>query len=203
MAYASYDEGQDGRQAFVDHWQAIWKDMRDADRSVAVQGGNQYALAWASWLSDIPQSDSGNVLADEAVPFFQMVVSGSIPYTGQAGNEAYDLDIQRLKWLEYGYTPYFELTWEDPLLLKDTAYNQLFSSQYADWKTLLESVYKEFAITLKPIAGQKMQAHEKLAPDVYRVTYENGAVALVNYTDSAVQAGDVTVPAKGYRIVEG
>lgn len=84
LAYASYDEGQDGRQAFVDHWQAIWKDMRDADRSVAVQGGNQYALAWASWLSDIPQSDSGNVLADEAVPFFQMVVSGSIPYTGQA-----------------------------------------------------------------------------------------------------------------------
>ncbi len=202
LAYSTYGQ-ESGRQTYVEYWQDIWQDMKDMGRSVAVQGGNQYALAWASWLCDIPQSDSGNVLADESVPFFQMVVSGSIPYTGEAGNEAYDLDIQRLKWVEYGYVPYFEITWDDPLLLKDTAYNQLFSSQYADWKSTIESVYEEFAVTLKPIVGQKMQTHEKLAPEVYRVTYENGAAVLINYTDSDVQAGDVTIPAKSYRIVEG
>lgn len=62
---------------------------REKIGSAAVQGGNAYVLAYADRLFDIPVDCSGHLVYDDSVPFYQIVVHGSIPYTSQPGNLFY------------------------------------------------------------------------------------------------------------------
>ena len=48
------------------------------------------------------------------------------------------------------------------------------------------------------VSGQAITAHIELAEGVYRTEFANGAWAIVNYTATAVTAGETTVPAEGY-----
>ena len=50
-----------------------------------------------------------------------------------------------------------------------------------------------------------MVNHERLAPNVYRTTYENGKQVIVNYNtvDYLVEELGVTVAARGYYVTGG
>ena len=170
---------------------------------IAVTGGNSYVLPYASRLSDIPDKDSRYFVNDESVPFFQMVVHGYIDYTSVPGNQAYDLTWQKLRWIEYGSAPYFLLTAENPIVLNNSSYNELFSSEYAVWKDTVLEIGNEFNERLSEVWDQPMVRHEKLAGDVVKVTYENGMSVIINYTEEAYTADGVTVPALDYVVTGG
>ena len=74
--------------------------------------------------------DSGYFFTDETIPFYQMVVHGLIPYSGDPQNLFYDPQLQYLKMVEYGYMPYYQFTMNYSDDLKDTYYSDLFSSSY-------------------------------------------------------------------------
>jgi len=170
---------------------------------IAVTGGNAYVLPYVSRLSDIPDKDSRYFINDESVPFYQMVVHGYIDYTSVPGNQAYDLTWQKLRWIEYGSAPYFLLTEENPIVLNNSSYNELFSSQYAVWKDTVLEIGNEFSERLSAVWSQPMIRHEKLAEDVVKVTYENGMSVIINYTEEAYTADGVTVPALDYAVTGG
>ena len=48
----------------------------------SVDVGNAYILKYANRINYAPVKDSGYYFTDETVPFYQMVVHGSIPYSG-------------------------------------------------------------------------------------------------------------------------
>lgn len=169
---------------------------------VAVSGGNQYVLPYAALLDGIPDSGSDYYLGDEAVPFYQMVVHGSVDYTSTAGNHSYDLQYQKLKWIETGSLPSFVLTYESPSLLHKTACNDLFSSEYAVWKDTVKEVAGELNDRLGQVWNQKMVRHER-QEDLVVITYEDGTRVLINYTDQPVQRDGITIPAMDYSVGKG
>ncbi|NMA94993.1 MAG: hypothetical protein GX974_03045, partial [Clostridiales bacterium] len=93
--------------------QRVWEDMMELTLkekgAMAVEGGNAYTFKYADRLYNIPVETSQYHICDETVPFFQMVVHGRIPYSSEPGNLFYDDIKQKLKWIEYGCMPYFEL----------------------------------------------------------------------------------------------
>lgn len=90
---------------------------------------NAYALPYADFLTEMPEGGSGYALLGESVPFYYLVVNGSIPYALEtAGNLSPDLQKTKLKWLEYGAAPYFLLSGESSEKLTDTAAESLFST---------------------------------------------------------------------------
>ncbi len=183
-----------------------WRDLLEAavqsNQRVAVDGGNQYVLSYASRLYNIPLQSSKNRGSDEDIPFFQMVVHGSIPYSSMPGNLSYDLQLQKLKWVEFGSMPHFELTGEPSVLLKKTAYNKLFSSYYIDWVQRINEIMDEFNERLSSTWNQAMVSHERLNSELVKVTYQNGDVVYINYGETSQIVGDHHVQSMDYTVVE-
>ncbi len=182
----------------------LLKNTSDAGRTIAVNGANQYVYGYADYLYNMREDAFGLSITDYAVPFVQMVVSGYIPYSSEnAGNLSYDLQTQKLKWIEFGSMPYFYLTKESALNLRDTGRDTLFSSTFADWSPIVVETYKEFVANLSSVSGKQMTNHEILSEDVRRVTYENGVVIYVNYSDNEQKADGYTIPANDYIVTGG
>lgn len=174
------------------------KQMED----IAVTGGNQYVLPYATLLNDIPQSNSDYYFADDCVPFYQIVVHGSVAYTSTAGNHSYDLQYQKLKWIETGSVPYFVITYESPVVLNKTSYNDLFSSQFSVWENEMAEISTEFNDKLKDIWNLKIQKHEERDGSVV-VTYEDNTRIYLNYSSVNVQVDGLDIPSMDYVIVRG
>lgn len=184
-----------------------WKDMmtaaKDATGSVIVEGGNDYVLGIASKVTQIPTDDCGYQMTTEAVPFYQMVAHGYADYTGEALNLSSDAKRQQLKWIEYGYLPYFEITYESAEKLINTDYSELFSSAYAAWKDEILETYNMLANALSEVRNVEMISHEKVAEDVYCTGYANGVNIYVNYNDVAVSVDGVELEAQSYKVMGG
>lgn len=188
----------------VDQLQELMASTRESNRKVGTAGANQYVYAYADYLYDLRENNYGLNITDYSIPFIQMVLSGRVPYsTDGAGNLSYDLQTQKLKWIEYGAIPYFYLTYESALNLRHTNYDTLFSSTYDDWEATVVDTYNEFKTNLSDVYGQQIMEHKIITDDLKRLKYANGIVVYINYGDTEAAADGVTVPAKDYVVVRG
>lgn len=186
----------------ADKIREMFAETSASGRKVAVRGSNQYVYANADYLYDLREESYGLNITDYSVPFVQMVLSGLIPYSTEGeGNLSYDLQVQKLKWIEYGALPSFYLTYESALNLRDTGFSTLFSSTYADWEDIVVSTYQEFKNNLSDIYGQQMVEHTILTDDLIRLTYADGSKVYINYGSTEASRDGVRVPAKGYLVV--
>lgn len=184
-------------------WQKMLQSSKEKFGSAVAEGGNAYVLGYADTVMEIPYTDSGYQITTKSVPFYQMAVHGLVNYTGEAGNLSSDLGKDTLKWVEYGYLPYFELTHSGSEDLMYTEYNTLYSSTYSNWLDDAASIYVDFNKNLTGVSNAYMLSHEEVANDVFKVTYDNGTVIYVNYNAEAVTVdGTVNVGAESYEVVE-
>lgn len=182
---------------------ALWSDMLEAakaddDKYVSVQGGNSYVIGKADKITDLTYIDAGYQLTTKSVPFYQVAVHGLAEYTGKAANICSDLTKEKLKWIEFGYIPYFELTYSGSEDLMYTDYSLLFSSEYQNWIGDAESIYKEMNENLIDVWNSFIVSHEEVKTDVFKVTYDNGKVVYVNYTNKDVVVDRTTIEALNY-----
>ncbi|WP_274362125.1 DUF5696 domain-containing protein [Paenibacillus thermotolerans] len=182
-----------------------WLEMMDTSRKqfggAAVVGGNGYGILMADRVFDAPMDDSGYFFTDEVVPFYQMVLHGYVPYSGNPQNLFYDPDLQYLKMVEYGYMPYYQLTADHSEELKDTYYSDLFSSDYDNWVDRSVEQYKEMNERLRPLWPQTIVGHRKVQSDVYETTYEDGTRVIVNYLPRGIIVDGHTIPEKDFIVV--
>lgn len=179
------------RSDYVDLWQNA---LTEED---ALIGGNGCMLGTVSLLREIPEQSSLISLGDESVPFYQMVVHGSVAYTGQPVNLFYDDVGQLLKMVEYGYTPCFELTGEGVSRLSSTDYQMLFSSRFDTWKDEIADYAADFIEWSEQIGTRSFTEHRQLSANVYESVFEDVRV-LVNYGSEE----EMGVPAGGWRLVK-
>ncbi len=183
-----------------ENWKKMLSETRDAFGSVTSEGGNLYVLAYADTVTQIPTEDLGYQMTTSEVPFYQIVVHGSVRYTGEALNLSSDAEKLRLKWIEYGYTPYFEITYESAEKLVNTDYNELFTSSYKDWKDDIVATCQELKPAWDAIQDAKMVSHEKVAENVFCTGYDNGVKIYVNYNQQAVAVGDMELEAMSWEV---
>lgn len=182
----------------------VLADTQGSGRKSAVLGNNQYAFANSDYVYEIKEEVFGLSITDYSVPFVEMVLSGCVPYsTDGAGNLSYDLTHQKLKWIECGSVPYFALTYESALNLRETNFTDLFSSTYEDWKDDVLSVYTEMKTNLGFLYGKRLVSHEYLTDDLVKIGYEDGTVIYINYDRAPVTINGITVNAEDYTILKG
>ena len=172
--------------------------------NVAVQGGNAYMLSAADAIYDMPEKSSEMVQMQYSIPFYQMIVHGSIPYTGNvAGNMAADYTQQKLRWIEYGSQPNFVLTYNSSELLKNTYAETAFATDYKEHMETINECVKEFNDKLGFTAKEAMIDHKVLADGVVAVTYESGKTIYINYNEKNVETNGVKLSPESYVVVEG
>ncbi|MDQ6417870.1 DUF5696 domain-containing protein [Paenibacillus sp. LHD-117] len=176
------------------------KQIHEEGHEIMADGGNAYALPYVTDLTNVPVSNSGFKIEDEAIPFYQMVIHGLIGYTGAPYNLSSFTDERDyvLKSLEYGSGVHFEWIYEPNYKVKDTEYNQLYAVNYELWIDKAAEIYSQINETLKGVRNDPIIGHEKLADGVYKTVYGNGDYVIVNYNEEAVRIDGSTVEAKSY-----
>lgn len=202
LAYNYNDSNYVTKAACREIWQTMLDSSKEKFGSAIAEGGNAYVLRSADIVMSIPTEDSGYQITTKSVPFYQMAVHGLVDFTGKAGNLSSDLQKDKLKWVEYGYLPYFELTYTGSEELMYTDYNTLYSSTYDAWLEEAASIYKDFNKNLTEVRNAYMVSHEEVAENVYKVTYDNGYVVYVNYNKENVTVDGETVEAEAYIVVK-
>ncbi|MFA9456303.1 DUF5696 domain-containing protein [Halalkalibacter sp. AB-rgal2] len=173
--------------------------------NLLVEGGNLIALQHANHILHAPTYSSGFNITDESVPFYQMVIHGSIDYTGVPVNLSANQNIndQLLKALETGSNVYFKWFYEDSSIVKETEFDDLFSMNYQVWLDDAIEMYQEVNQVLNEVRTEVITTHEKVAEGVYQTTYSNDVNILVNYNDDSVSVNGVAIEAGSYAVIRG
>lgn len=164
--------------------------------------GNAYILPYADGLLDVPLNNSEFLSEDEAIPFFSTVIHGIVPYAGVPYNLAKDSSTAYLRSVEYGAAPYaLFITREDKLLSNTEWRTELYSLnddiRLADFAEMIKNTYD----LRQKTHDKKIIAHKKLSDTVFEVMYEGGRRVYVNYGYTDVRLGEVTVPSRGFSLV--
>lgn len=187
----------------LDIYQQMLAQTAQTFGQASVQGGAIWAAPYAALLTEVPYKGSGFQFTTKSVPFYQIVMHGLRSYTGTPGNLCSDLEREKLRWVEMGYMPYFELTWGSTENLMYTDYQKLFTAQYKAWLAEVADIAGDFSQgDLAALRTALMLAHDEVAPDVYRVRYDNGMTVYVNYNSTDVQADGHTIAAMDYLVVK-
>ncbi|MBQ8202073.1 MAG: hypothetical protein IJZ74_09955 [Clostridia bacterium] len=187
----------------LDTYLKMLAEAKESLGHVSVVGGAVALAKQADLMTEIPYDDSGFQFTTTSVPFYQIVMHGVRDYTGTPGNLSSDLERETLRWVEMGYMPYFELTWGSTEELMYTDYQSLFTAQYTAWIDEVAEIARAFSEgDLKAVRTALIIKHECLAADLYKVTYDNGCVVYVNYSNEAMEADGLTIPAKDYLVVK-
>lgn len=205
LLYRDEDERQPmSKEEVKTHLTSLLEEAKPAG-TMKIEGANLYGLAYADVITGLSETSSQYFISDRDVPFVQMVLHGSVAYTDKPGNLSSDFDRQLLRWLEFGYTPHFMLTYENADQLKYTDYNQLFTSCYDMHQDKLEKAYTLYTQALSRLSGAHMLSHQWLDAEgtLVQVTYDNGMTVIINYRDTAADSGGFTVAPCSYILSEG
>ncbi len=175
--------------------------------NIALDKPYAYAIEYSSNLYDLPYQSTLYEILDYTIPFYQLVINGLVDYSGESINQYAEKGLQEhlMKCIETGSNPAFTFTYDDSSELLQTNYNNYYYTLYTRW---LEDV-KTVCDTLNEldIFSCNLVSHERLANDVFKVTYENldgskQIEIILNYQKTNwVSNEGIMVPAKSYTVI--
>ncbi len=173
------------RSGLVDVYQNLLQTYKQKGYDILTEGGNAYAIPYASKVYSTPIYSSGQDLFATDVPFYQIVFHGYVSMTGPSNIKGFQNKVTFLKAVETGSELLYDGIYADASLLSETRYNDLYSTTFGLWKDDAVAKYKEYYGILKKIYNSPITYHKQLSDGVYMTTYENGIQVIVNYSDKA------------------
>lgn len=149
-----------------------------------------------------PVQSSNYVFTDEDIPFLSLVLTGTMPLYSEYVNFQANQDEFFLQVVEQGLNPSFLLTAESPQALINTNSSWIYSSQYDRYKETIEHYYDELQAVHAATDGAMIADYTRDGK-LTTVTYENGTIVYVNYSNQALNSGQETIEAMSYKVVTG
>lgn len=189
------------REEALDIVKAQLDKLAATGKNILINGGNDYSFKYATDIIDVPLRDNEFRIIDEEIPLYEMIIHGYIDYAGSQLNfhDSADTNEITLRMIEYGASPRYVFTNESASKMKYTALNKFYATKYDNWCDEAVSVYNEVNGILKYVSGETVVKHEIRDSGVRAITYSNGVVIYVNYTDYDAVEDGITVPAHGYQ----
>ena len=167
-----------------------------------LESPNAYLWQYTGAMLDMPLGSSDYLYVDEEIPFLSMVLKGTVPMYAKYVNFEANKNRYFLQMVESGMYPSFYLTWEDSSQLIYTNSSNLYSLEYDSYRDTIV----EYDTALRALAEMTGDAcisnHEVLKNGLVKVSYDNGVVIYVNYTETALSADGLTVDALSYKAGE-
>jgi hypothetical protein len=173
------------------------------DQNLMLSNPLGFAMPYAEYVMDLPLETTLYAILDYQIPLLQLVLSGKVDYSTVSLNMANERTVQYnfLKAIETGSNIKYTLSYDNSRELRETEFNYYISTQYTNWLDRIEEQVKE--IDEIGIHGGYLVGHEQIANNVYKVTYSNGVVVLINYNLTAVSDGiSYNIPAMDYLVLE-
>ncbi len=171
--------------------------------NVAGETANEYSFNYLSKIYKSPIFSSGYNCFDSEVPFYQIVLHGYVPMTGDTMVQSMDSDTTYLKCVESG----IELLWmgiyEDSVAVSDTIYDDLYGSTYTLWADDAAARYAKYQPLLKKVHDSAIVGHTEITNTVTETEYENGVKVYVNFSDTDYTVNGIKIPARDFVYREG
>ena len=164
---------------------------------------NDYAIPYASVITDVPYSATEYAIFKYSVPFYQLVMSGYVDYSGESINmsDEYTFDYYKMKSIETLSNLSMTWTYERTTDLIETEYNYLYSTYYNNWYDKTITLYEE--LMNLGIYNSKLVNHEYIYnTDIVKTIYSNGVEIVLNYSNADYIYNGVTINANNYKVVK-
>lgn len=177
--------------------------LKQGGNNVMITTGNQYAVPYADYVTDMNLDARAVNIIDEQVPFYQMALHGLVNYSGEAINLSENQEENILKSAETGAGLYFTYIYEDTSVLQDGKYTKYYACNFSQWKDDTVELYNKFNETFEGTYDKAIDKHEKLAEGVYKTTFEGGKAVVVNYNYNSYTYNGQEIPARDFAAVKG
>lgn len=176
--------------------------LEATEKKMMLDASNAYAFGYATDIINAPITHNEYLIVDESIPLYEMIIHGCIPYSTELLNydDSEDMTLTILQAIEAGAAPHYVFTWEESSLMKNTGMNRFYATTYETWKEEAVRVYGQVNEALKYVSGSQIIDHEIMDNDVRKVTYDNGVIIYINYSDKTQNADGVSIPAMSYRM---
>ncbi|MEZ0537446.1 DUF5696 domain-containing protein [Caldicellulosiruptoraceae bacterium PP1] len=200
--YPDYKDKAISRDQTEEYWEKTLDRFVKNNILTASMKGNIYVAKYVDLITSLPYKSTGFAFIDEDVPFYQMVIHGYIPYSMKPFNLFYDKKLEKLKALEYGAIPYYQVTYKDSSELKYTDYKELFTSKFDQWKNDILATYKEFKNRVGSTSNKYIISHKKINSDIVAITYSNNLTVYINYSNKKVKINKIIINPLDYIVVK-
>lgn len=176
------------------------KELRAKGQNIMIRQGNEFAAVYADLVTDMDFDGSQYGIIDAYVPFYPMVLHGTVPYTGEAINLTGDGEELILRSAEMGAGLQLSLMANGVRDLQDTWFSAYYGADAAFLDEWLDDI-REYNAQMSGTFNQKMTGHVR-SGNVSVTTYENGTKVYVNFGYGNETSGGVEVPARSYTVVK-
>lgn len=186
------------RAGLPDIYGEVLSEYRKAGIETAFTNANAYTFAYADRVFEAPVQSSGFDSFDYDVPFYQMVLHGTVNMTSPAIIQSANPTSVYLKSVEYGMELLYNAIYADSSALTGTAFDYLYSSDYGLWIDDAAEKYAEYAPLQKLIYNSEIISNTKIAEGVKKTVYQNGVTVYVNYNEETVTAENIKIEPQSF-----
>ncbi|MCR4735187.1 MAG: hypothetical protein K5829_09310 [Treponema sp.] len=176
----------------------------DEGLGIMINAGNDYALPYTDFITNMTQHGNSYAIIDRQVPFYQIALHGYKNYAGSAVNLGYEINQAVLESAETGAGLYFVFMHEPEKILQETNYTEYYAACFDTWKDRLKNIYSRYNSELNPVSNSLISDHEYISDSVTCTSFDNGYDVIVNfgYVDYTTDSGAV-IPARDYKVIKG
>ncbi len=168
---------------------------------------NLYLWEYTDRFLQCPAGTSQYVFETDAVPFLQMVLHGTMEVYAPYANFSFYTQKDILKMIDYNMSPAFILSKEPSHYLAATPSADLYSTEFEQYKGLIDEVYSQINAVLSQVAGYEWTDRTVPMNGVIINTYQRDGrqkKVIINYTDDSVTVGqDIVAPLSAAVVDEG
>ena len=179
------------------------KEAAGADGIVNTNGGNGYAAPYVDNILEAPVYGSHNNIAEQEVPFYQIVFRGYVNLASEPFNLNSEQDDLILRLAETGMSLYYLLMDADSTSFQDTEFTSSYACAVDDHYDEMIAKYNRLKPVYDAVGSSTITDHQIFSEDVRITTFSNGAQVYVNYGVSEVVVNGVTIAANDFTVVGG
>lgn len=177
------------------------KQLQDSGFSMTITGLNDYTLKYADYINELPLGCSDYNIESYSVPFAAMVLHGYVSYTGPVLNQQGNYKKVLLQNIESGAGLNYLLMTENPMLIQETKFSDMYSLSAKSLSSEIISKYHELNKIFKDLSKCTIVENERVQSNVYKTKYSNGTSIIVNYNNFDVNVNNTSVNGMSYKVV--
>jgi len=174
--------------------------LAESDLNHALYDSNDYLWGQMDLFFEFPMYSSQLISFDDTVPFLAITLSGYIDLFGPYANFYPYARDELLRLIDFNIYPTFYVTHKSSKYLQKTGLESIYSSRFTDLKPAIETYYNFVNNALSHTLNAHIIDREILANGVVEVTYSNGIIIVVNYTNDTFVYNSNHINPKDYYV---
>ena len=180
-----------------------FKTIKENNNGLMIRGGNDYAIKYADFITDVNLKGNSYAIFDYSVPFYQIALHGYRNYSAEALNINSELEDIILQSAETASGLYFEFMQADETKLQETNYTKYYAANFNTQKSKFVELYNDYNSKLGKLSNSLIVDYEYMTNKVTRTEFDNGYEIYVNHGyEDYVTASGMKVSSRDYVVVK-